>query len=91
MTPRSTSHKNQISEVLWDGAYGLSSLSEKTWMSNLILLWIWNYLKDNNYVVLVYRIRLSGRLGSSNLEISGDRSADKSSLQDQDEQQIVSS
>ena len=29
-----TSHKNQISEVLWDGAYGLSSLSEKTWVSN---------------------------------------------------------
>ena len=42
----------------------------------------------NNYVLLFYRIRLSGRLGLSSLGISGNKSADKSSLQCQDKQQI---
>ena len=35
-----------------------------------------------------YRIRLCGRLGLSNLGISGDRSTDKSFFQDQEKQQI---
>ena len=29
-----TSHKNRSVRVLWDGTYGFSSLSEKTWKSN---------------------------------------------------------
>ena len=43
----------------------------------------------NNYVLKFYRSRLSGRLGLSSLGISGNKSADKSSLQDQDKQQIT--
>ena len=47
-----------------------------------IVPWIWNCL-DNNYVLLLYRVRLSGRLGLSFLRISA-KSAYKSSLQEQD-------
>ena len=46
---------------------------------NLILPWIWNCL-DNNYVLLLYRVRLSGRLGLSSLGISALKSADNISL-----------
>ena len=45
---------------------------------NLILPWIWNCL-DNNYALLLYRVRLSGWLGLSSLGIYA-RSADKFSL-----------
>ena len=40
---------------------------------------------DNNYVLLFYTSCLSRLLRLSNLGISGNKSADKSSLQDQDE------
>ena len=56
---------------------------------HLSLLSIWNCLRDNNYVVLFYRIHLSRQPELSKLGISGNiMSADKSSLQGQDKQQI---
>jgi len=39
-------------------------------------------------VLLLYHISLNGRLGLSSLGISGNESADNSSLQDHDKQQI---
>ena len=53
----------------------------------LILLWIWNFLRDSNSVLLLYRIRFSRRPRLSSLGISGNKLADKSSLQDQGKQQ----
>ena len=55
---------------------------------HLILLCFWNCLRDNNYVLQFYCIRLCGRLGLPNLGISGDRSTDKYFCQDQEKQQI---
>ena len=57
-------------------------------VGEMTLLWIWNCLRDNNYVLQFYRIRLCGRLGLSNLGISGNKSTGKSYFQDQEKQQI---
>ena len=47
-------------------------------------------LRENNYVVpLRYHIRLSGWLGFPSLGISGNKSADNSSLQDHYKQQLI--
>ena len=76
---------------MWSGNWLYWNQGPPNCTVHQILLWIWNCLRDNNYVLRFYRILLSGRLVWSSLGISGTSqllSLLESSLEDQDKQQI---
>ena len=83
MQLRSTHNHRFVCMVGWTWLYLSLGPPNCIVLVHLILPWIWNCFKDNKYVLLLYRIRLSRWLRLASFGISGNASADKSSLQDQ--------
>lgn len=71
--PRHVSWNNKNTEVKGgrQNMMGVSCRKVEEHTPHLILLWIWNYFRDNIYGLQFYRTRLSGWLGWWRLGISG--------------------